>query len=153
RCRQHSQVPRPSASLPPSAAPSVPHWYEIQAELGRGDFGAKYKARNLQSDRIVALAVLRPDVAPDLPPRLRREAEAVAGLHHPNIVRIFEVGEHNGRVYCAFEYVEGGSLKEMLRGKPLPARQAAQLTRDLALAIHHAHEHGIVHRSLDPTNV
>src|SRR5262249_46678313 len=70
-----------------------------------------------------------------------------------NIVQIFEVGEHEGRFFCALEYVDGGSLQEILRGNPLPPRQAAQLVQDLALALHYAHQQGVIHRDIKPANV
>jgi WD40 repeat protein len=129
--------------------------YEVLGELGRGGMGVVYLARQLSLNRVVALKMLRGEdgADPDRLTRFRNEAEAVAQLHHPNLVQIYEVGEQDGRLYCALEYVEGGSLDRKLAGTPQPARQAAQLVATLARAMHAAHQKGIVHRDLKPANV
>src|SRR5262249_22204757 len=85
--------------------------------------------------------------------RFRTEAEAVGRLEHPNIVRVYDVGQHDGRPYLTMEYLDGGSLAEQLTGTPLPARQAAQLVETLARAVHYAHQRGVVHRDLKPGNI
>ena len=85
--------------------------------------------------------------------RFQREAEAVARLLHPNMVQIYEVGTHDGRLFFSLEYVEGGSLAQRLDGTPLPARQAVELMATLARASDYAHQQGIVHRDLTPNNV
>src|SRR5262249_31483499 len=91
--------------------------------------------------------------------RFRAEAEAVARLHHPNIVQIYEVGEHDGRHYIALEFIDGGSLAQrMATGEWRLAskdsqRAAAQVVATVADAIHHAHQRGIVHRDLKPANI
>src|SRR5205807_1387742 len=85
--------------------------------------------------------------------RFRVEIEAVARLQHPNIVQIYEVGAQDGLPFFAMEYVDGGNLARQLLGTPLPVRRAAQLAEVLARATHYAHERGIVHRDLTPSNV
>ena len=85
--------------------------------------------------------------------RFQAEAEAVARLHHPNIVQIFEVGEQDGSPYLALEFVTGGTLKNRLDGRPQPIRAAVQLVQQLARAVHAAHQRGIVHRDLKPANI
>ena len=85
--------------------------------------------------------------------RLRNEAEAAAQLLHPNVVQIFEIGEHEGLPFLAMEYVAGGNLTRMLRGMPQAFRWSARLTETLARAIHVAHQRGIVHRDLNPSNI
>src|SRR5262249_2017859 len=80
--------------------------------------------------------------------RFRTGAEGVARLEPPNIVRIHEVGEHEGRPYFSLEFVEGGSLEALINGTPLPPKQAAQVIQMLAQAMHTAHQKGIIHRDL-----
>ncbi len=84
---------------------------------------------------------------------MRREAEAIARLRHPNIVQVFEIGEVHGKPYLTIEYVEGKSLREMLVAKPISSRVAAELIEQVARAVHHAHVKGIVHRDLKPGNI
>ncbi len=85
--------------------------------------------------------------------RFQAEAEAVARLHHPNIVQIFEVGEQDGSPFLALEFVTGGTLRNRLDGHPQPIRAAVQLVQQIARAIHAAHQRGIVHRDLKPANI
>jgi serine/threonine protein kinase len=134
--------------------PTVPG-YEVLEELGRGGMGVVYKARQVSSDRLVALKVMRDGAlaGPQERARFRIEAAAAARMRHPNIVQIYEVGEHQGRPYFAMELVEGGSLDKHLAGRPQPALEAARLVRTLALAVQHAHEKNIVHRDLKPANI
>jgi serine/threonine protein kinase/Tfp pilus assembly protein PilF len=134
--------------------PAVPG-YEILGVLGQGGMGVVYRARQLALKRLVALKMIRSGAnarAQELA-RFRVEAEAVAQLQHPNIVHVYEVGEYDGLPYLSLEYVDGGSLKRLLAGTPLPARQAAQLVETLARAIQTAHQRGIIHRDLKPANV
>src|SRR5262249_48910848 len=85
--------------------------------------------------------------------RFRAEAEAVARLRHPGIVQVHDVGECQGQMYCALEYLPGGTLAGKLRNNPLPARAAAHVVEVLARAMHHAHQANLVHRALKPQNV
>ena len=85
--------------------------------------------------------------------RFRIEAEAVARLQHPNIVQIHEVGEAGGHPVLRLEFVEGGNLAGKIGGKPMPAREAAQLVEALARAMQLAHSRNVVHRDLKPANV
>jgi serine/threonine-protein kinase len=85
--------------------------------------------------------------------RFLREAEAVAGLRHANIVQVHDIGDQGGRPYFTMEYVEGGSLAQKIAGTPQPVRQAAALVATLAGAIQAAHESGIIHRDLTPANI
>src|SRR4030095_9763844 len=81
------------------------------------------------------------------------EAGAAAALQHPNIVAIHEIGEHEGTHYFSMDYVEGQSLAEAVREKPMSARQGAVLLEVLARAVHYAHQRGVLHRDLKPSNV
>jgi tetratricopeptide (TPR) repeat protein len=128
--------------------------YEVLSELGQGGMGVVYLARQVQLDRLVALKMIRSTRADreDLL-RFRTEAEAVARLAHPNIVQIYEVGEHEGLPFFSLEYCPAGSLDRHLAGQPLPPARAARLIEVLARAVDHAHRHGVVHRDLKPANV
>jgi WD40 repeat protein len=138
----------------PTPRPEVPG-YEILDELGRGGMGVVYKARQTGLQRLVALKMILAGAHATTDERARfvAEARAVARLHHPNIVQIYDVGEIDGRPYFALEYVGGGNLAQKLDGTPMPARQAAALASTLAGAMQSAHEQGIVHRDLKPANV
>jgi tetratricopeptide (TPR) repeat protein/tRNA A-37 threonylcarbamoyl transferase component Bud32 len=129
--------------------------YEIVDQLGRGGMGIVYQARHLRLNRIVALKmVLTGDFArPETLARFLAEAEIAARVQHPNVVQIYEVGEHNRLPYLALEYVDGGSLAGHLKGHPWPARPAAELVETLARAIHFAHQRGVIHRDLKPANI
>jgi hypothetical protein len=129
--------------------------YEILDELGRGGMGIVYKARHLKLKRLVALKMIRAgaEAGPEELARFKTEAEAVARLQHPNIIQIYEVGEHDGRPFFSLEYVEGGSLAKQLTDTAISARQAAELVRTLAEAMDAAHQRGIVHRDLKPANI
>jgi serine/threonine-protein kinase len=149
-------VPPTSAPTPPlgTTLPQIPG-YEVEAVLGRGGMGIVFRARHLRLNRLVALKMLLGGAyaGPQDLARFQREAEAEAGLRHPHIVQVHDVGEHDGRPYFTMELVEGGSLAHKLAGTPLPARQAAALLATLASAVQVAHEGGIVHRDLKPGNV
>jgi serine/threonine protein kinase len=129
--------------------------YEILHELGRGGMGVVYKARQVSLKRLVALKLMRDGAlaSPEEQARFRIEAEAAARMQHPNVVAIYDIGQHAGRPYFAMEFVEGGSLDKHLVGKPQPAFQAAELVRTVALAVQHAHAQKIVHRDLKPANI
>jgi hypothetical protein len=144
----------PDGSVPPEQVFPVIPGYEIRTELGRGAMGVVYEARQTRANRPVALKMILADSQAG-PAELRRfqlEAEAVACLQHPNIIQIYEVGEVGGRPFFSLELCREGSLAARLNG-PLRPRQAAELTRTLARAVHAAHQQGIVHRDLKPANV
>ncbi len=142
-----------SARSPRAELPLSVPGYEVLEELGRGGMGVVYKARHIKLDRLVALKmILAAAHSADLE-RFSTEGGAVARLQHPNIVQIYEVGEHAGRPYLVLEYVEGGSLAEKMNGTPLPPRDAAALLLPLAAAVQHAHQAGVLHRDLKPANV
>jgi tetratricopeptide (TPR) repeat protein/tRNA A-37 threonylcarbamoyl transferase component Bud32 len=129
--------------------------YDILEVLGRGGMGVVYKARQVKLNRLVALKMVLAGAhagAPQLT-RFATEAEAVARLQHPNIVQIYEVGEHDGLPYLSLEYIDGVSLSQKIAGSPQPPREAAELVEQLARAMAVAHERGIIHRDLKPANV
>jgi WD40 repeat protein len=129
--------------------------YAIQSKLGHGGMGVVYEAEHLALKRKVALKVILAGTHADTEglARFRGEAEAVARLHHPNIVQVYEIGECAGLPYFAMEYVSGGTLDRKLSGTPQPADRAAQMLELLARAMQAAHERGVIHRDLKPANV
>ena len=129
--------------------------YEILGELGRGGMGVVYKARDRRLGRVVALKMLLAGghAASEDARRFRTEAEAVAALAHPNIVRLYEAGEADGLPYFALEFCAGGPLDKRLAGRPQNPRQAAALLAAVARAVQSAHEAGVVHRDLKPGNI
>ncbi len=143
------------ASRPPAAPLPVIPGHDVLGVLGKGGMGIVYKARHLDFNRLVAIKMIRVEDAMDEEAlaRFLPEARAVARLHHPNIVQIYEIRVSGGSPYFSLEFVEGGSLDKKLAGTPQPPRAAAQLVRKLALAVQHAHDRRIVHRDLKPANV
>lgn len=129
--------------------------YEVLEEIARGGMGVVYRARQLSLNRIVALKVVLqgPFSSPDFVRRFQREAEVIATLRHPNIVTVYDVGEHQGTHYLALEYVEGRSFAALARDRPLPARTAADYVKTVAGAVEHAHRRGVLHRDLKPSNI
>jgi tetratricopeptide (TPR) repeat protein len=151
-----SAVPDGPPPPPPPTAdlPRIPG-YEVQEVLGRGGMGVVYKAWHRRLQRPVAVKMLLAGAyaGPEELERFLREAEAVAGLRHANVVQVYDIGDLDGRPYFTMEYVEGGSLAQKLAGTPQPADQAAALVATLAEAVHVAHQSGIVHRDLKPGNI
>ena len=129
--------------------------FEILSELGHGGMGIVYKARHLRLKRLVALKVIRygRHRNPEDLARFQIEAEVVARLNHPNIVRIYEIGKAGRVPFVALELLEGGTLKDRLAGTPQPLRETAVLLCTLARAIHAAHVEGVLHRDIKPSNV
>jgi predicted Ser/Thr protein kinase len=129
--------------------------YILLNEIARGGMGSVYRARQKSLNRIVAIKRPLPGVAAD-PERVRRfrtEAESVAALSHPNIIPVFESGEWNGEQFFSMAYVEGESLSEIVRRRPLTPVDAARYVKKIAQAIHHAHQRGVLHRDLKPANI
>jgi WD40 repeat protein/tetratricopeptide (TPR) repeat protein len=129
--------------------------FELLGEVGRGGMGIVYRARQIGLNRLVALKMILGGAQATTADRdrFRLEAEAVAQLQHPYIVRVLEISEHQGQLYQALEFCSGGTLTARLTGTALPPREAAALVQKLALAMQAVHHHGIVHRDLKPSNV
>jgi WD40 repeat protein len=144
-----------SGAKPRTRLPSLGPGYEVLAEIGRGGMGVVYRARQVGLNRLVALKMVRSaeSTSVELLARFRAEAEAVARLHHPNIVQIFDYGEHDGLPYLALELVEGQTLAARIGNQPWSDRQAAALIASLAVALQFAHERGVIHRDLKPANI
>jgi predicted Ser/Thr protein kinase len=129
--------------------------YELLEEVARGGMGVVYLARQMSLGRNVAVKmILHGVLAGDTAiARFKAEAAAAAGLSHPNIVAIHEIGEHQGRHFFSMEFVTGRTLAELVRDGPLPTRVAAGYLERVAAAVHYAHERGVLHRDLKPSNI
>ncbi len=131
--------------------------YKILGELGRGAMGAVYRAVDPLIEREVAIKTLLPNLPPEVMDEVRerfiREARSAGRLNHPNIVTIFDVGEHNGTAYMAMELLDGKSLQQILREQRLPFDTTADLVAQVADALDAAYGYKIVHRDVKPANV
>ncbi len=132
----------------------APKGYDVLRELGSGGMGAVFLARQVALDWLVAIKVLRPELATaDGAERFHREARTLASLGHPNIVPIHDYGESRGIYYYVMDYLEGETLADRLAVKPLSQREALKLGRDLLDALGAAHRAGVVHRDVKPANI
>jgi tRNA A-37 threonylcarbamoyl transferase component Bud32 len=147
-------TPHPLQNYAGEPPPVIPG-YEILGVLGQGGMGVVYRARQVHMNRVVALKVIRASRLPGAAgrERFRAEAQAVAKVDHPNVVRVYDSGELEGRPYLAMELVQGGTLKEACERQPWLPRAAAELVARLALAMECAHRQGVIHRDLKPANV
>ncbi|MFV1965174.1 MAG: SpoIIE family protein phosphatase [Pirellulaceae bacterium] len=129
--------------------------YQLLEEISHGGMGVVFKARQISRDRIVAVKLIRAGQLASEAERVRfrREAEAAAQLVHPDIVPVFEIGEHQGHLYFSMEYVEGHDLKYELAAGPMEPRRAAELIRRVCGVVQYAHQLGVIHRDLKPSNI
>ncbi len=134
--------------------------YQILEPLGQGGMASVYKAYLPSLERTVALKVMRAGFAedPDFLERFRREAKAIAKFAHPNIVQVFDFDEVDGRYFMAMEFLEGGTLKDLLvklagEGQRLPSREVVRIVTEVAAALSYAHSFGVIHRDVKPANV
>ncbi|WP_395308292.1 bifunctional serine/threonine-protein kinase/transporter substrate-binding domain-containing protein [Mycobacterium sp. AMU20-3851] len=131
--------------------------YQLQELIGRGGMGEVYRAYDTKTDRIVAVKVLPPQLAQDavFQQRFRRESQAAAGVNDPHVVPIHGYGEIDGRLYLDMRLIEGRTLGAMLSdtGKPLDPAFAVQIIEQVASALDAAHELGLIHRDVKPSNI
>ena len=129
--------------------------YEIESVVGSGGVGVLYRARQLRLNRPVALKLVEPEIAVDplVRERLRREARTVAALDHPNVVPLYEAGEENGAVYIVTRWIDGTELGALIRrDHPVRPARAARIAAQIASALEVAHEKGLIHRDVKPSN-
>lgn len=134
--------------------PTIPG-YTISGEIGRGGMGVVYKASQTTLGRPVAIKTLLSagKLSADLKARLRKEAEALGMMHHPNIIQVYDINEFDGIPYFVMELVNGASLEDMISGRLVQPKEAAKLVATLADAIDVAHKSGIIHRDIKPANI
>jgi serine/threonine protein kinase len=129
--------------------------YEVLEELGSGGMGRVYRARNVALDRVVALKTLAPQFSADegFVRRFQKEARAAARLNHPSIVQIYDFGNRDGVYYLAMEFVDGNSLRALLKKFRFRERDALLVIRHTVAALAVAHAEGIIHRDIKPDNI
>ena len=139
-----------------AASSQFPPRYEGLGQIGTGGTGIVYKVRDLETDEIVALKILKPEIAsdPDVQENLKRELLLARKITHKNVCRIHEFSRSNGMAYTSMEFVEGESLSARLnRAGSLPLNDALEIARQICAGLHEAHAQGIVHRDLKPANI
>jgi len=130
--------------------------FALLDKLGEGGMGKVYRARRQTDGAIVALKVVRPHLLahPLIRRRYEREVAAALSLNHPNIVQVYEAGQHEGRHYLVMEFIDGIDLSRLGKEyRPLAIPEACEYIRQSALGLHHAHERGFVHRDIKPSNI
>src|SRR5207253_1963140 len=130
--------------------------YEILTLLGEGGMGAVYKARDRELDRVVAIKIIRPQLAsnPDILARFKQELILARQVTHRNVIRIFDLGMAEGTKFITMEYVEGQDLKAVLREKTkLAPQEAADIMLQVCAGLKAAHQENVIHRDLKPNNI
>jgi len=157
-------APAPAAAAPPPPGPAAEpdpaqepiKGYELLLKLGQGAMGAVLKARRRESGEIVALKILKPELAADQEyvERFLREAKAVARMGHPNVIRAIQAGRSGEYYFFAMEFIEGQTCSELVKAKGrLPERFVVMVARCIASALGHAWQHEIIHRDIKPDNI
>lgn len=150
-------TPSPSTGLPfvSNVLPRTMGDYELLEEIGRGGMGIVYRAKQQQPQRMVAIKMLlRGEFESEQNyARFRSEASSAAKLDHPNIVKVFEVGEFESQPFFSMQWIQGTTLAHLIAQGPLPDRKAAELLIPVCRAVSHAHREGVLHRDLKPSNI
>ncbi len=129
--------------------------YVVLDRIGSGSMGRVYKAHHAMMDRTVALKIIAPEIASNerVVARFQREMKLVGRLDHPNVVRAFDADQIHKVLYIVMEYVQGQTLGEMIKKRTIPAVEMVEYAFQTALGLAHAHEQGIVHRDVKPSNI
>src|SRR5512147_268539 len=129
--------------------------YKLEAALGKGGMATVYRAYQTSVKRYVAIKVMAPEIAdqPGFVERFAREAEVIASLEHPHILPVIDYGNDEGIHYLVMRYIEGGSLEDRMRKKPLSMQECARMLSQIASALDYAHKRGVIHRDMKPNNV
>lgn len=154
--RSAGNSPHLNPATTPNDLPATFGRYQVEKKLGSGAMGAVYLAIDSRLDRRVALKtpLFQDDPGGELLRRFYREARAVSKIKHQNLCGVYDVGEIDGRHYISMEFVPGRRLTDFLKsGKPIPEKYAMDVVRKIAMAMHEAHLHGVIHRDLKPDNV
>jgi|GEM_PF-1548535 len=134
--------------------------YEIVRVIASGGMGTVYLAKNIKSNREVALKVLSSQMSqdPEFVARFQREAQATAALRHPHVVQVYDTGVVDDNRYIAMEYLSGGTLQKevqqlIIKNEYMPIARVIQITRQIASALDYAHKRGLIHRDIKPSNI
>jgi eukaryotic-like serine/threonine-protein kinase len=154
-------APQPADAIAASLANLRPgsvfgNRYEILRQLGQGGMGAVYQARDRELDRLVAMKVIRPELAtrPDILQRFKQELILARQVTHRNVIRIFDLGEADGIKFITMEFIEGQDLKTLVAEKGKPSiEETVSILEQVCLALEAAHSEGVVHRDLKPQNI
>jgi len=136
-------------------SPMTTSRYRIIEKLGAGGMGVGYKAEDTRLGRLVALKFLPPEGRQDAhaQARFEREAQAASALNHHNICAVYDIGEQDGQTFIAMELLEGVTLQEKIGSRPVPLPALLDYAAQAVAALEVAHEHGIVHRDVKPSNI
>jgi serine/threonine protein kinase len=141
-------------TLPHEGSTKTIGHFELVEQVGIGSFGSVWKAQDNELDRVVALKIPRKgQLDPDETEQFLREARAAAQLRHPSIVTVHEVGREDDTAFIVSDFVEGVTLADRITAQRFSMREAAELCSKIAVALHHAHQQGVVHRDLKPGNI